>query len=109
MPSESLNSGWESYSRLVLQQLESLAKGIDALRDELQDVKQQLAELKVKEDRVHELKEWKGKMDEVISPTQLKSALDELDDLKLYKTKAITVFAVVQFIMATAIALSKFY
>ena len=109
MPNESLNSGWESYSRLVLQQLESLAKGIDALRDELQDVKQQLAELKVKEDRVHELKEWKGKMDEVISPTQLKNALDELEDLKLYKTKAITVFAVVQFIMATAIALSKFY
>jgi hypothetical protein len=109
MPSESLNSGWESYSRLVLQQLESLAKGIDALRDELQDVKQQLAELKVKEDRVHELKEWKGKMDEVISPTQLKNALDELEDLKLYKTKAITVFAVVQFMMATALALSKFY
>jgi hypothetical protein len=94
---------------LVLQQLESLAKGIDALRDELQDVKQQLAELKVKEDRVHELKEWKGKMDEVISPTQLKNALDELEDLKLYKTKAITVFAVVQFMMATALALSKFY
>ena len=109
MPNESSNSGWESYSRLVLQQLESLAKGIDALRDELQDVKQQLAELKVKEDRVQELKEWKGKMDEVISPTQLKSALDELDDLKLYKTKAITVFAVVQFMMATALALSKFY
>jgi len=109
MPNESLNSGWESYSRLVLQQLESLAKGIDALRDELQDVKQQLAELKVKEDRVHELKEWKGKMDEVISPTQLKNALDELEDLKLYKTKAITVFAVVQFMMATALALSKFY
>jgi len=109
MPNESLNSGWESYSRLVLQQLESLAKGIDALRDELQDVKQQLAELKVKEDRVQELKAWKDKMDEVISPTQLKNALIELDDLKLYKTKAITVFAVVQFMMATALALSKFY
>ena len=109
MPNESLNSGWESYSRLVLQQLESLSKGIDALRDELQDVKQQLAELKVKEDRVQELKAWKDKMDEVISPTQLKTALIELDDLKLYKTKAITVFAVVQFMMATALALSQFY
>ena len=109
MPNESLNSGWESYSRLVLEQLESLSKGIDALRDELQDVKQQLAELKVKEDRVQELKTWKDKMDEVISPTQLKTALVELDDLKLYKTKAITVFAVVQFMMATALALSKFY
>ena len=109
MPGESSISGWESYSRLVLQQLESLSKGIEALRDELQDVKQQLAELKVKEDRVQELKVWKDKMDEVISPTQLKSALTELEDLKLYKTKAITVFAVVQFMMVTAIALSKFY
>ena len=109
MPSESSISGWESYSRLVLQQLESLTKGIEALRDELQDVKQQLAELKVKEDRVQELKAWKDKMDEVISPTQLKSALLEIEDLKLYKTKAITVFAVVQFMMATALALSKFY
>lgn len=109
MPSESSISGWESYSRLVLQQLESLTKGIEALRDELQDVKQQLAELKVKEDRVQELKAWKDKMDEVVSPTQLKSALAELEDLKLYKTKAITVFAVVQFMMATALALSKFY
>ena len=106
MPNESLNSGWESYSRLVLQQLESLAKGIDALRDELQDVKQQLAELKVKEDRVQELKAWKDKMDEVISPTQLKNALIELDDLKLYKTKAITVFAVVQFTYAIKIFFS---
>jgi len=109
MPNESLNSGWESYSRLVLQQLESLSKGINALRDELQDVKQQLAELKGKEDKVHELKEWKGKMDEVISPTQLKNALVELEDLKLYKTKAITVFAVVQFMMATALAISQLY
>ena len=109
MPNESSNSGWESYSRLVLQQLESLTKGIDALRDELQDVKQQLAELKVREDRVQELKSWKDKVDEVISPTQLKNALIELEDLKLYKTKAITVFAVVQFMMATALALSKFY
>ena len=103
MPSDN-DLGWESYSRLVLQQLESLSKGIDALRDELLDVKQQLAELKVKEDKVQELKDWKEKIDEVASPTQLKAALQDIDQLKLFQTKAVTVFTVVQVIIALAYA-----
>jgi hypothetical protein len=109
MPSESSASGWEQYTEVVLQQLENLSVGIDALRNDLLSVKEQLIELKVKEDKVQDLKVWKEKMDEVISPTQLKSALNELDELKIYKTKAITVFAVVQFMMATAMALSQLY
>ena len=103
MPSDN-DLGWESYSRLVLQQLESLSKGIDALRDELLDVKQQLAELKVKEDKVQELKDWKEKIDEVASPTQLKAALQDIDQLKLFQTKAVTVFTVIQVIIAMAYA-----
>jgi len=109
MPSESSTSGWEQYNEIVLQQLENLSVGIEALRSDLLSVKEQLIELKVKEDKVQDLKIWKEKMDEVISPTQLKSALNELDELKIYKTKAITVFAVVQFMMATALALSQLY
>jgi hypothetical protein len=104
MPSDG-NIGWESYSRLVLQQLETLSKGIDALRDELLTVKQQLAELKVKEDKVQDLKDWKEKIDEVASPTQLKSAIAEIDDLKVFKTKAVTIFAVIQVGIAMAYAI----
>ena len=99
------DSGWESYSRLVLQQLETLSKGIDALREELLKVKQQLVELKVKEDKVQDLKEWKDKIDEVASPTQLKAALTEIDDLKVFKTKAVTLFAVIQVGIAMAYAI----
>ncbi len=104
MPSDG-DIGWESYSRLVLQQLETLSKGIDALRDELLTVKQQLAELKLKEDKVQELKDWKEKIDEVASPTQLKTAIAEIDDLKVFKTKAVTIFAVIQVGIAMAYAL----
>ena len=109
MHSESSNSGWEQYTEVVLRQLEVLSIGIDALRSDLLSVKEQLIELKVKEDKVQDLKVWKEKMDEIISPTQLKSALNELEELKVYKTKAITVFTVVQFMMATALALSQLY
>ena len=55
------NNGWDTYSKLVLQQLETLSTGIEGLRFELQNVKDQLTELKVKEDRVQDIKAWKEK------------------------------------------------
>ena len=93
-------NGWAEYSRLVLKELETLATGIEGLRGELQDVKQELAKMQVREDRVDELKAWKDKVDDVASPSQLKEVLQEVEQLKEFKTKAITIFAVVQFGMA---------
>ena len=100
------SSGWETYSNLVLQQLEAMANGIDALRDELQDVKYQLTELKAKEDKVQDLKVWKEKIDDIASPPQLKNALRDIESLKNFKTRAVTIFMVAQaftgFILAYA-------
>ena len=98
------NSGCETYSKLDLQQLETMSSGIEALRTELQQVQNQLAELKAKEDRVQDLKVWKEKMDDVASPPQLREALQEIEDLKEFKTRADTMFMVVQSIMGFAIA-----
>ena len=99
--SEEINiNGWSEYSRLVLKELETLASSIQALNTEIQDLKQEIAKMQVREDRVDELKAWKEKVDEVVSPSQLLSLVKEVEDLKLFKTKAITVFAVAQFGMA---------
>ena len=97
-----VDDGWSEYSRLVLKELETLAAGIDGLRVELQEVKQELAMMRVREDKVEEIKAWKEKIDDIASPTQLKDHLKSLEDLKIFKTKAITIFAVVQFAMAAA-------
>ena len=99
-------SGWETYSKLVLQQLETLSSGIEALRAELQDMKGQLTELKAKEDRVQDIKAWKEKMDDVTSPPQLRESLNEIEDLKEFKTKAVTIFMVIQALMGVAIAVA---
>mgnify|MGYP004001339311 CR=1 FL=1 len=99
-------NGWDTYSKLVLQQLESLSGGIDGLRSELQDVKEQLTELKAKEDRVQDLKSWKEKFDEVASPTQLQIRFEEIEELKEFKTKAVTMFMVVQAAMAFGMAIA---
>ena len=104
---EGNQNGWNEYSKLVLKELETLAEGIKGLSNEIQELKGEITELKAKEDRVKDIKEWKEKIDEVASPSQLSSALKEIDDLKHFKTKAVTVFAVVQFLMAMAVAASK--
>ena len=97
-------NGWETYSKLVLQQLETMSSGIEALRAELQDMKGQLTELKAKEDRVQDLKAWKEKMDDVASPPQIREALQEIENLKTFRTRAATIFMVVQAGMGIAIA-----
>ena len=102
------NQGWETYSKLVIQQLETLNKGIESMREELQDVKQQITKIKAKEDRLEELKIWKDKVDEVASPSQMKYALRELENLKIFKTKAVTIFAVVQFSMGAVLFAMNF-
>ncbi len=101
-------NGWGEYSRLVLKELETLAKGIEGLRTELQDVKQDLAAMRSREDKVDELRAWKEKIDEVASPTQMQTMVKEVEDLKLFKTKAVTIFAVVQFLMAAVVFAQRF-
>jgi DNA repair exonuclease SbcCD ATPase subunit len=100
--------GWETYSKLVIQQLETLNNGIESMRVELQHVKEQITKIKAKEDRLEELKAWKDKVDDVASPSQMKYAFRELEELKTFKTKAVTIFMVVQFAMAIAVVISRF-
>ena len=95
MPEE---NGWGEYSRLVLKELETLASSIQSLNSE--ELKQEIARMREREDRVDELRVWKDKIDEVASPSQLQVKFNEVEDLKQFKTKAITIFAVVQFGMA---------
>jgi Tfp pilus assembly protein PilN len=106
--SDDRQNGWNEYSRLVLNQLETLADSIDSLRTELQEMKQEIAKMQVREDKVEDLRQWKDRIDDVVSPTQLREIISSLEELKTFKTKAITIFAVVQFGMAASIWLMKF-
>jgi len=104
---ESTQNGWNEYSKLVLKELETLSDGIDGLKTELQEVRQDIAKMQVREDKVDELRLWKEKVDDVISPTQLKDLVQSMDELRIFRTKAVTIFAVVQFGMAAYIWLMK--
>ena len=105
----SADNGWSEYSRLVLKELETLAASIQSLNVEIQDLKQEIARMREREDRVDELRAWKEKVDEVASPTQMQVMVKDVEDLKMFKTKAITIFAVVQFGMAAAMWALKMF
>jgi hypothetical protein len=99
---------WNEYSKLVLKELETLAIGISNLSTEIQDIKREIALLKDREDKVDKLVEWKEKVSEVVSPSQLAEMSREVKDLKEFKTKAITIFVVVQTIMGIAMAVLNY-
>ena len=102
------NNGWGEYSRLVLKELETLAQGIKDLNESMNDMKREIAEIRAREDKVQELVKWKDRIDEVASPTPLEKLKEEVEDLKMFRTKAVTIFAVIQFLMAAVVFAQRF-
>ena len=102
MAGDNHQNGWNEYSRLVLKELESLSDSVESVRSELQEVKQEIAKIQAREDKVEELRLWRERLDDIVSPTQLRELILSVEQLKTFRTKAITIFAVVQFGMAAA-------
>jgi|TARA_B100001173_G_scaffold311172_1_gene327679 ribosomal protein L29 len=102
-------NGWNEYSKLVIAELERLNDGINNLNTEIQDLKREIAEMKVKEDFAKELWRWKKEVDEVASPSQIKTTVEDVAALKTFKTQAITIWAVVQVIFGMILAALKFW
>jgi len=98
----------ENLNQLVLTQLQTLSQSVEALREDLHFVRHEIVELKAKEDKVTEIREWKSKVDEVASPTQLAKLVQEVQDLNNFKTKAVTIFAVIQFLMGAILFVMNF-
>ena len=112
MGDESRN-GWDQYSKLVLKELEVLGDSVTALREEINGLRDIISEMKGNTtytvNSIAEIKLWKEKLDEVISPTQLSELITEVEDLKDFKTKAVTVFVVVQIGITAFVTLSKYF
>ena len=97
----------QNYNQLVLAQLQALSQGIELLRADLQTVKEDLTKLKAREDRIDDLQEWKTRVNEIVSPSQMAQLVADVRELSDFKTKAVTIFAVVQFGMAVLVLVSK--
>jgi hypothetical protein len=96
-------NGWNEYSKLVLRELERLNESYETIREEIGALRSD-----VNKNETETLKKWKNNVDEVFSPTQMKELHKDVSELKSFKTSSMTIFWVIQFLMALMVALSKF-
>lgn len=100
-------NGWSEYGRLVLNELKRLNDGQDSLKKDLEQKFNALNDAfnksntgfeNTKKD-VDDLSEWKEKVTEVWSTTQMKEAKDQIYRQKGYFQKAIGVLVTIQVIL----------
>ena len=97
------NEGWTEWSKHVLKELERLNTNHETIRDKIEEIQRNLAE--VKSSGINELRAWKKEVDEVTSPTQLKELKKKVEDLEKFKIKAMTAFVLAQGIVTIALAI----
>lgn len=116
-------ANWE----LILHRLDDLTKNQELSSKKLDTIQEHLNKLNAVEKSVSEvidwkvrmeekisiselndMKEWKSKMDEIVSPKQLDKIIKEHDNLKTFKTKATMIWVIVQAIMVIATFIMKF-
>ena len=103
------NNGWSEYGRLVLNELERLNTGQDKLREDFdrqfKELNQKMGEFSGTEKDVTELTDWKNKVTEVWSPTQMQQVKNELYNQKNRWQRVIGIVLAVQIISAVLLYL----
>lgn len=102
------NNSWAEYSKLVLKELETLAKNIENLKNDIIDLKNDFVKIDNKLSKVDDLYNWKKRVDDIVSPTQLEHVIQDVQDLKTFKVRALTIIIVIQFVLGIVVVLSKF-
>lgn len=107
------NNGWVEYGKLVLKELERLNDNYESLKKDMDnrfnELKQEISTVKTVEDKVKKLEDWKDKIDDVISPSQLKSLRDEVSNQKSKWTSLIAILAAIQFLGGVIMFLLNYF
>lgn len=90
------NNGWNEWSKHVLKELERLNNNYESLRATQEEMKAALSQTVSAMTALDEVRQWKSNMDEVMSPSQLKTLSEDVQSLKNFKITAITIWAVIQ-------------
>lgn len=92
-------NSWSEWSKHVLKELERLNNNFEIYRQKQEEIKNELTKVKLSLNEINNIKGWKGEIDEIMSPTQLKALQEDVSNLKIFKSQATTVIVVVQVIV----------
>ena len=108
MQNEDGNSGWNEWSKHVLAELKRLNENYESLRGVNEEIKQEMVKLSGLEENINNLKEWKSRVDDVMSPVQMAQLSKKVEDLEKFKTSATTILVVINSLMVFAIGIIGF-
>lgn len=100
---------WEIWSKHVLKELERLNANYESIKAELADMREEIAEIKATTSVIGELKQWKKDIDDVASPSQIRTMREEIDKLKTFKTISTTAWAIVQIVFGIILAIISLF
>ena len=101
-------NSWTEWSQHVLKELERLNDNYESLREGNEDIKEEIGKLSTLKPEVTELKLWQRDRDMVISLSQVKQMIQDVNGLVKFKTTAITIWIGVQFLTGIILALLKY-
>ena len=96
-------NGWSEYGRLVLNELERLNDGQEKLKEEIdkkfKELNDKITGFNTLEKDVDDLKEWKDRVVEVWSSTQMNQVKDEVYKQKNQWAKVTGIIIILQILM----------
>lgn len=84
--------------------IETIKHSVDTLKKWKEDIDAVLPVSDMKS-----ITEWKSKIDDVVSPTQLKEYIIDINNLKLFRAKSTMIWIVIQFVVFTLLFLDKIF
>jgi hypothetical protein len=112
---------------LIMHRLDTIAENQENFSERLGQIEKNLNVIGTHEYEIKSLKEWRGhieavtspselkdvlawkrKMEEIVSTIQLKEKVDDIEKLKTFRTQALMIWLVIQGLMAIAIFAEKF-
>jgi hypothetical protein len=100
---------WGDYSKLVLKELERLNESTEKMRNDMDtrfsELNTKLSDFKSTEAKVVTLSEWKEKVNDVWSPTQMKEAKDEIYKQKTRWAATIAIITFIQILIGLGLSI----
>ena len=101
-------NGWSEYGRLVLNELERLNDGQEKLKEEIdkkfKELNDKITGFNTIEKDVDDLKEWKDRVVEVWSSTQMNQVKDEVYKQKNQWAKVTGIIIILQILMGIVLS-----
>jgi len=100
---------WGDYSKLVLKELERLNESTERMRSDMDyrfsELNTKLTEFKNTESKVVSIGDWREKVNDVWSPSQMKEAKDEIYKQKTRWAATIGILTFIQIAIGIAVAI----